>query len=85
MAEIYDSIRMLHAKVNPTVDAALAADFDAKLREVMEALSQAVNSESLSMPTKRERSVTAKVDLLTICSDKVCDYLHSVEPTTTSS
>ncbi len=79
LAEIYDSIRMIHAKVNPTLDAALAADFDDKLREVMEALASAVNSETLSRPTKRERSITAKVDLLTMCSDKVCDYLHTNE------
>ena len=42
----------------------------------MEALSQAVTSEALPRATKRERSITAKVDLLTMCSDKICDYLH---------
>ena len=39
IAEIYDSIRVLHSKVNPSIDSNLAADFDSKLREVMEALS----------------------------------------------
>jgi hypothetical protein len=62
--------------LNPESDTKLAADFDGKLREVMEALSKAVNSELLPRPTKRERSITAKVDLLTMCSDKICDYLH---------
>ena len=57
------------------LDQALAADFDGKLKEVMEALSQAVNSESLLPTVKRERSLTAKVDLLTMCAEKVFDYL----------
>jgi hypothetical protein len=48
IAEIYDSIRLLHSKANPEIDRALAADFDAKLREVMETLSQTVNSDILA-------------------------------------
>jgi len=77
IAEIYDSIRLLHARVNPQLDPTLAADFDARLREVMEALSQAVNSEELLRETKKERSITAKVDLLTMCAEKISEYLSS--------
>lgn len=57
------------------MDAALAQDFDAKLREVMEVLSAAVNSEVLLKSIKREKSLSAKVDLLTTCAEKVFDYL----------
>lgn len=81
IAEIYDSIRVLHQKngvSDPHLDQTLASDFDHKLKEVMEALSQAVNSESLLTCVKRERSLTAKVDLLTMCAEKVFDFLsHS--------
>ena len=76
IAEIYDQIRLLHLKLNPLSDATLAADFDTKLREVMEALALAVNTETLAKPTKRERCISAKMDLLTMCSEKICDYLH---------
>ncbi|TNV84525.1 hypothetical protein FGO68_gene3771 [Halteria grandinella] len=75
IAEIYDSIRILHSKLNPDMDSALANDFDLKLREVMEMLSNAVNSEALLKAVKREKSLTAKVDLLTMCAEKVFDYL----------
>jgi hypothetical protein len=57
------------------MDSALASDFDMKLREVMETLSNAVNSEALLKAVKREKSLTAKVDLLTMCAEKVFDYL----------
>ena len=61
------------------MDGSLAADFDVKLREVMEALSSAVNSEHLSRPMKREKSLTAKIDLLTMCGEKIFDYLTDQE------
>jgi hypothetical protein len=57
------------------MDLALASDFDVKLKEVMESLSTAVNSEALLKSVKREKSLTAKVDLLTMCAEKVFDYL----------
>jgi hypothetical protein len=41
----------------------------------MEALSMAVNSETLARESKLERSITAKVDLLTMCAEKFSDYL----------
>jgi hypothetical protein len=59
------------------MDTSLARDFDGKLREVMEVLSQAVNSEVLVKPIKREKSLSAKVDLLTVCAEKVFDYLDT--------
>lgn len=43
----------------------------------MEALSTAVNSETLTRESKLERSITAKVDLITMCAEKFSDYLHS--------
>lgn len=75
IAEIYDSLRLLHSRQSPDADAQLAKDFDLKLREVMEALSMAVNSETLPRESKLERSITAKVDLLTMCAEKFSDYL----------
>jgi len=59
------------------MDATLARDFDGNLREVMEVLSLAVNSEVLAKPIKREKSLSAKVDLLTVCAEKVFDYLDA--------
>jgi hypothetical protein len=41
----------------------------------MEALSVAVNSETLQRESKLERSITAKVDLITMCAEKFSDYL----------
>ena len=35
----------------------------------------AVNSETLPRESKLERSITAKVDLLTMCAEKFSDYL----------
>lgn len=84
IAEIYDSIRVLHSKLNPDMDSALASDFDLKLREVMEALSSAVNSEALLKAVKREKSLTAKVDLLTICAEKIFDYLAEQDKRSTA-
>jgi|LauGreDrversion4_2_1035121.scaffolds.fasta_scaffold173188_1 hypothetical protein len=75
IAEIYDQIRSLHAKLSPAMDASLAQDFDLKLREVMEVLSVAVNSDKLLKSVKREKSLSAKVDLLTTCAEKVFDYV----------
>ena len=75
IAEIYDSLRLLHSQQSPDADAQLAKDFDLKLREVMEALSGAVNSETLTRESKLERSITAKVDLITMCAEKFSDYL----------
>ena len=75
IAEIYDSLRLLHSRQSPDADAQLAKDFDLKLREVMEALSGAVNSETLTRESKLERSITAKVDLITMCAEKFSDYL----------
>lgn len=75
IAEIYDSLRLLHSRHSLNADAQLAKDFDLKLREVMEALSLAVNSETLPRESKLERSITAKVDLLTMCAEKFSDYL----------
>ncbi len=42
----------------------------------MESLSDAVNNEQLSKPIKKERSLTSKFELLTMCADKVCDFLN---------
>ncbi len=75
IAEIYDSLRLLHSRHSRDADAQLAKDFDYKLREVMEALSLTVNSETLPRESKLERSITAKVDLLTMCAEKFSDYL----------
>ena len=47
IAEIYDSIRLLHS--NQNIDNSLAADFDAKLKEIMESLSTTVNSNLMSL------------------------------------
>lgn len=80
IAEIYDSLRLLHSRQSPDADAQLAKDFDFKLREVMEALSTAVNSETLARESKLERSITAKVDLFTMCAEKFSDYLHLLDP-----
>lgn len=41
----------------------------------MEALSLAVNSDTILKPVKKEKSLTAKIDLLTMCAEKVFDYL----------
>jgi hypothetical protein len=75
IAEIYDSLRLLHSRQSPDADTQLAKDFDLKLREVMEALSMAVNTDALPRESKLERSITAKVDLLTMCAEKFSDYL----------
>ena len=48
IAEIYDSIRVLHSKIDPQRDTLLAQDFDYKLRQVMEELAEAVKSSDLS-------------------------------------
>jgi hypothetical protein len=45
----------------------------------MEALSQVVISEVLARPIKREKSLSAKVDLLTACAEKVFDYLADMD------
>lgn len=75
IAEIYDSIRLLHSKIHPAKDLRLAQEFDQRLREVMENLSEAVNNDNLDRTIKVERSLTAKFDLLTMCSEKLCDYI----------
>ena len=61
------------------MDATLAQDFDTKLREVMEVLSQAVNSDVLLKSVKKEKSLSAKVDLLTTCAEKIFDYLTDMD------
>ena len=48
VAEIYDSIRVLYTKLHPSNDSKLAKDFDKKLKNVMEELSQTVNNPSLN-------------------------------------
>jgi hypothetical protein len=42
----------------------------------MEGLSTAVNSDTLQRESKLERSITAKVDLITMCAEKFSDYLN---------
>ena len=74
IAEIYDSLRALHASRDPSRDLFLAQDFDNKLKTLMESLSQTLQS-ALNPHLKKERTLTAKFDLLSICSDKICDYL----------
>lgn len=54
IAEIYDSIRLLHSKINPERDSALAEDFDNRLKVIMENLSQYVNSPNISIVFKKK-------------------------------
>ena len=46
----------------------------------MEHLSEAVNNEQLSKVIKKERSLTSKFDLLTMCAEKLCDYVKETNP-----
>lgn len=75
IAEIYDSIRVLHSNIDPERDQHLAQDFDFKLRQVMEDLSEAVKSPEISKTIKIERSLTSKFELYLMCSEKLCDFV----------
>jgi hypothetical protein len=41
----------------------------------MENLSESVNNENLSRALKIEKSLTSKFELLTMCEEKLCEYL----------
>ena len=77
IAEIYDSIRFLHSKIDSYNDVFLAQDFDNKLKSVMEDLSEVVNNDHISKQIKKERSISSKFELLTMCSEKICDFVKN--------
>lgn len=79
VAVLYDSIRAMHKKIDPTRDQLLARDFDAHLKKVMESLSSSVRSEQ-PVALKNATILRAKFDLFDICLNKVTDYLCLKDP-----
>ena len=79
IAEIYDSIRVLHSQINPSKDVSLAEDFDLNLREIMESLSSYVNDSTIKNTLKKEKSLKSKFMLYAICADKITDFLKEFE------
>eukprot|EP00347_Sterkiella_histriomuscorum_P010213 403377168 len=76
IAEIYDTIRTLHQKLgDPKRDFQLAHDFDSKLKEVMEELSDAVKNEKVCKEVKQERSLSSKHELYHVCAEKIAEYV----------
>ncbi|CDW90802.1 UNKNOWN [Stylonychia lemnae] len=75
IAEIYDTIRLLHSKLDSSKDMQLAQDFDYKLKSVMEALSEVVKSERIGREVKKERSLSSKQELYSMCAEKISDYI----------
>ena len=79
VAEIYDSIRVLYTKLHPSNDSKLAKDFDKKLKNVMEELSQTVNNPSLNQFYKMEKSLKSKTELYNMCSEKISFYFKDLK------
>jgi len=78
IAEIYDTVRALHAKLDASKDQELAQAFDLKLRQVMESLAETVRDAGLGWAQKKAASLRAKQELLTVCSDKAIEFLKEV-------
>jgi cell division septum initiation protein DivIVA len=79
VAILYDSIRDLHKKLNPTKDQELARDFDQHLQRVMKSLYQSVQSASVPEKVKTVNGLKAKYDLYDICLSKLNELLEQQE------
>lgn len=76
VAMLYDSIREIHKKRNPSRDHELAKDFDVHLQKVMKELYQIIQNSNAPEALKTINGLKAKYDLFDICLSKLNELVE---------
>ena len=80
VAHLYDLIRGLRKRIDPSNDHNLAMDFDNYIKLIMIQLKANLNMPNINIQLRNAYIMKAKYGLYEMCADKMVEYLRETDP-----